>query len=85
MRRPLEAWRQDRDSEPDEEGIPGRGSGPVRKRGRDNVLNELDEGPAPRSTPLSRQAVARLPVTFGIRGERPGDEHGRWLDRQATP
>jgi hypothetical protein len=82
MRGLLQARRQDRDSEPGEEGIPGRGGGAVRKRGRDNVRNELGEGLARRPTPLSHQAITRLPITIGVRGERPGDEHGRRLDRQ---
>jgi hypothetical protein len=76
-RRPLKAWRQYRDSEPGEEGVPGRVGGPVRKRGRDDVRNELGEGVAPRPTPSGYQAIARIPVTIGVRGERPGDEHGR--------
>jgi hypothetical protein len=82
MRRLLQARRQDRDSEPGEEGIPGRGGGAVRKRGRDNVRNELGEGLARRPAPLSHQAITCLPITIGVRGERPGDEHGRRLDRQ---
>jgi hypothetical protein len=84
-RRLLQAWRQDRDSEPGAEGVPGRIGGPVRKRGRDSVPNELGEGLAPRPAPPSYQAVTRLPVTFGVRGERPDDEYGRRLDRQAAP
>src|SRR5690348_4636259 len=83
-RRLLQAWRQDRGSEPGEVGIPGRIGGPVRKRGRDSVRNEPGEGLAPRSAPPSYQAVARLPVTFGVRGERPGDDHGRRPGRQAA-
>lgn len=82
---PLKAWRQNRDSEPGKEGVPSRGSGPVRKRGRDNVLNEPGEGLAPRSPSPSHQAVARRPVTIGVRGERPGDEHGRDLTGRLPP
>lgn len=81
-RRLLPAGRQDRDGEPGEEGIPGRGGGAVRKRGRDNVRDELGEGLAPRPAPLSHQAITHLPITIGVRGERPGDEHGRRPDRQ---
>jgi hypothetical protein len=85
MRRFLEAARQDRDREPSEVGIPGRVGGPVRKRGRDSVRNELGEGLAPRPASPSYQAVARIPVAFGVRGERPSDKHSRRLDRQAAP
>ena len=82
MRRLLEAGRQDRDREPGEVSIPGRVGRPVRKRGRDGVRNELGEGLAPRPAPPGYQAVARLPVAFGVRGERPGDERGRRPGRQ---
>jgi hypothetical protein len=85
MRMLLEAGRRDRDRESGEVGIPGRVGRPVRKRGRDSVRNELGEGLAPRPASLSYQAVARLPVAFGVRGERPGDEYGRRLHRQAAP
>ena len=84
MRGLLEAWRQNRDSEPGEERIPGRVGGPVRKRGRDNIRNELGEGLAPRPIPVSYPAIARLPVTFGVSGERPDNERGRRPGRQAA-
>jgi hypothetical protein len=58
---------------------------PVRKSGRENVLHELGEGLAPCPAPPGHQTVTRPPITLGVRGERPGDEHGRRLDRQATP
>ena len=85
MCRLLQAWRQDRDREPGEVGVPGRVSGPVRERGRDSVRNELGEGLAPRPAPSSYQAIARIPVAIGVRGERPDDERGRRPGRQACP
>jgi hypothetical protein len=85
MRGLLGAWRQNHDSEPSEEGVPGRVGGPVRKRGRNNVRGELDEGLAPRPVPLSYPAIARLPVTFGVSGERPDNERGRRPGRQDAP
>jgi hypothetical protein len=80
----LEAWRQYRDSEPGEEGIPGRVGRPVRERGRDNIRNELGEGLAPRPTPVSYPAIARLPVTFGVSGPGPDNERGRRPGRHAA-
>jgi len=84
MRGLLAACRKNRDSEPSEERIPGRIGGPVRKRGRDNIRNELGEGLAPCPMPVSYPAIARLPVTFGVSGPGPDNERGRRPGRQTA-